>query len=288
MPRSSSGACGRRSRRRTPPLLRPCRCGASTRTLVDRSRRAARGAHRARHDRLAGCGLPRRGPRWRRRRAGRDASAASRPRTPPLREASATTASAPDGAALNAHGFALVQAGDFESALPILRQAVLALRGHSTLTEAYASYTSPSRGSPSAAATASRAGRSFRGDPGPRAEIDELCATDGPAAALPRARTETKGATGRARGAGRARTGAGTAGRRPSFELSVVCGSRSRTTSPSSGNRPGGLLRVDERPVGKHVELRLAPGVASPRCRGSVSSAARLAARVSYPLQVGQ
>ena len=29
----------------------------------------ARGAHRARHDRLAGCGLPRRGPHWRRRRA---------------------------------------------------------------------------------------------------------------------------------------------------------------------------------------------------------------------------
>jgi eukaryotic-like serine/threonine-protein kinase len=71
---------------------------------------------------------------------GRDASrrvAASNAAAP---EASATTVSAPDGAVLNAHGYALMQAGDFQSALPILRQAVLTLKGDGTLTEAYASY----------------------------------------------------------------------------------------------------------------------------------------------------
>lgn len=45
-----------------------------------------------------------------------------------------------DGAALNAQGFELMQAGRFEEALPILREAVGALRGSGTLDEAYASY----------------------------------------------------------------------------------------------------------------------------------------------------
>ena len=66
--------------------------------------------------------------------------AAWQPRTLAASEASATTAAAPDGAALNRDGFALVQAGNFEAALPILRRAVLALKGDGTLTEAYASY----------------------------------------------------------------------------------------------------------------------------------------------------
>ena len=71
---------------------------------------------------------------------GRDASRRVAASNAAASEATATTASAPDGAALNAHGYALVQAGDFQSALPILRQAVLALKGDGTLTEAYASY----------------------------------------------------------------------------------------------------------------------------------------------------
>jgi eukaryotic-like serine/threonine-protein kinase len=46
----------------------------------------------------------------------------------------------PSGAELNDAGFARMQAGDYEGALPLLREAVLALRGSGSLTEAYASY----------------------------------------------------------------------------------------------------------------------------------------------------
>ena len=56
----------------------------------------------------------------------------------------ATTEAAPeptvDGAALNRDGFALMQSGDFASALPLLRRSVLALKGSNTLDEAYADY----------------------------------------------------------------------------------------------------------------------------------------------------
>lgn len=45
-----------------------------------------------------------------------------------------------DGAVLNRDGFARMQAGDFAGALPLLREAVLALKGSNTLDEAYASY----------------------------------------------------------------------------------------------------------------------------------------------------
>jgi hypothetical protein len=45
-----------------------------------------------------------------------------------------------DGAALNDAGFAEMQAGDFEAALPLLEQAASALEGSGTLAEAYASY----------------------------------------------------------------------------------------------------------------------------------------------------
>lgn len=51
-----------------------------------------------------------------------------------------TTEPRVDGAALNAEGFARMEAGDFASALPLLRRAVLALRWSNTLDEAYASY----------------------------------------------------------------------------------------------------------------------------------------------------
>jgi eukaryotic-like serine/threonine-protein kinase len=114
--------------------------GASTRTLVYRSRRP-RGALIALGTTgllvagflvaaLTGAGD----------KPGRDASRRVAASNAAASEASATTASAPDGAALNARGFTLVQAGNFESALPILRRAVLALKGDGTLTEAYASY----------------------------------------------------------------------------------------------------------------------------------------------------
>ncbi len=51
-----------------------------------------------------------------------------------------TTEPRVDGAALNVEGFARMQAGNFASALPLLRRAVLALRWSNTLDEAYASY----------------------------------------------------------------------------------------------------------------------------------------------------
>jgi serine/threonine protein kinase len=53
-----------------------------------------------------------------------------------------TTAAEPevDGAALNREGYARMQAGDFAGALPLLREAVLALKDSNTLDEAYASY----------------------------------------------------------------------------------------------------------------------------------------------------
>ena len=56
------------------------------------------------------------------------------------RETTASEPETPDGAALNRDGFARMQAGDFAGAVPLLRQAVLALKGSNTLDEAYASY----------------------------------------------------------------------------------------------------------------------------------------------------
>ena len=56
------------------------------------------------------------------------------------RETTPAEPETPDGPALNRDGFARMQAGDFAGALPLLREAVLALKGASTLDEAYASY----------------------------------------------------------------------------------------------------------------------------------------------------
>jgi hypothetical protein len=44
------------------------------------------------------------------------------------------------GIALNDRGFRLLQAGEARAALPVLESAVAALRGSSSITEAYASY----------------------------------------------------------------------------------------------------------------------------------------------------
>src|SRR4029079_2060662 len=45
-----------------------------------------------------------------------------------------------DGGARGPEGLARLQAGDYAAALPLLRQAVVALRGSNTLDEAYARY----------------------------------------------------------------------------------------------------------------------------------------------------
>jgi serine/threonine-protein kinase len=61
---------------------------------------------------------------------------------PTASESTTTEASAPavDGVALNDEGFARLEAGDYEAALPLLRAAVVALNGTGLETEAYASY----------------------------------------------------------------------------------------------------------------------------------------------------
>jgi hypothetical protein len=60
--------------------------------------------------------------------------------TSAARETTPTEPQTPSGAALNRDGFARMQAGSFAGALPLLREAVLALKGSNTLDEAYASY----------------------------------------------------------------------------------------------------------------------------------------------------
>ena len=114
--------------------------GASTRTLVYRSRRPRGGLIALGTTGLLVAGFLVAALTGAGDEPGRDASRRVAASNAAASEATATTASAPDGAALNAHGYALVQAGDFQSALPILRQAVLTLKGDGTLTEAYASY----------------------------------------------------------------------------------------------------------------------------------------------------
>jgi tetratricopeptide (TPR) repeat protein len=60
---------------------------------------------------------------------------------PATSEPPATTAEPEaDPAALNDQGFALMQAGDYEGALPLLEQAVAGLAGSGSTAEAYASY----------------------------------------------------------------------------------------------------------------------------------------------------
>jgi len=64
---------------------------------------------------------------------------------PTTTEAAPTTATQPaasgrSGSELNDAGFSSMQAGDYESALPLLEQAVVKLQGTRSLTEAYADY----------------------------------------------------------------------------------------------------------------------------------------------------
>jgi eukaryotic-like serine/threonine-protein kinase len=75
-----------------------------------------------------------------------DGSPSSEPRTTQGRTSTeqaaeeTTVRRSADGVALGRDGFARMQAGDYTAALPLLRQAVLALKGSNTLEEAYASY----------------------------------------------------------------------------------------------------------------------------------------------------
>jgi predicted Ser/Thr protein kinase len=76
----------------------------------------------------------------RRAATAQDARRSEAASTSPSRESTTAEPEAPSGAALNRDGFGRMQAGDFAGALPLLREAVLALKGSNTLDEAYASY----------------------------------------------------------------------------------------------------------------------------------------------------
>jgi tetratricopeptide (TPR) repeat protein len=61
-------------------------------------------------------------------------------RSEPTSSASSSSPSSGSASALNDQGYALMQQGDFRSALPLLEQAVAAAEGTGSLTEAYADY----------------------------------------------------------------------------------------------------------------------------------------------------
>jgi serine/threonine protein kinase len=70
----------------------------------------------------------------------RAAQATARAGTSAASAETTSTTPTPNGVALNARGFARMQSGDYDGALPLLRGAVLALAGTGSLTEAYADY----------------------------------------------------------------------------------------------------------------------------------------------------
>jgi serine/threonine protein kinase len=71
---------------------------------------------------------------------GRAAQVTARAGTSAASAETTSTTPTPNGVALNARGFARMQSGDYDGALPLLRGAVLALAGTGSLTEAYADY----------------------------------------------------------------------------------------------------------------------------------------------------
>jgi len=70
----------------------------------------------------------------------RAAQATARAGTSAAAAETTSTTPTPNGVALNARGFARMQARDYDGALPLLRGAVLALAGTGSLIEAYADY----------------------------------------------------------------------------------------------------------------------------------------------------
>jgi tetratricopeptide (TPR) repeat protein len=62
------------------------------------------------------------------------------PASPPASRTASPPVSGRSGVSLNNEGFAKMQAGDYEGALPLLEQAVAKLQGTDSPDEAYASY----------------------------------------------------------------------------------------------------------------------------------------------------
>jgi hypothetical protein len=110
-----------------------------------------------------------------------------------------------DGAALNDAGFARMQAGDYEGALPVLERAVDALRGSGTLTEAYARYnlafTRFALGECTGVLTPLDRSEAIQGH---RAAIDEL-RSDWSSRCAPPAEDDGEGGKGKGKGKGRGR-----------------------------------------------------------------------------------
>jgi Flp pilus assembly protein TadD len=73
---------------------------------------------------------------------GRTMTVTTAAETQPTTTAAATTAAEPEASPseLNDQGFALMQAGNYEGALPLLERAVEGLSGSGEIAEAYASY----------------------------------------------------------------------------------------------------------------------------------------------------
>ena len=187
-----------------------------------------------------------------------------------------------DGAALNRDGFARMQAGDFAGALPLLREAVLALKGSNTLDEAYASYNlAYSRFAVGRCdGVVGLLDRSERIQ-GHRSEIDEL-----------RRQWEQRCAPGEDGGGRAARQRRGKAKGPPQGRRRGRLG-ESRSAAPRSprprGSGPRSCFENTRRPSAKTSNWPRPPGVTVASIPSvSPSSAARLAARSSYPLQVGQ
>ena len=131
----------RRLRRRaqTPPLAAAARCSSAARSLAGVLAAAL----------LAGddgettartTAPPRRFRRRSRCRARPSSDRDDRARAAPGDHDGRGAARARSPSELNDQGFALMQAGDYEEALPLLEQAVAGLAGSGELTEAYASY----------------------------------------------------------------------------------------------------------------------------------------------------
>ena len=208
-----------------------------------------------------------------------------RPRLPRRQRVTAPTTTRPptgsSAASLNASGYARMQAGDYAGAVPLLRQAVLASSASGTLTEAYSSYNlAYSRFAlgrcdgvtallDRSEQVQGRARRSMRSGSGGR--------TAAPAGATRATRASRSTLAARPRATATSSSGAQELGR------------RRPTISPSSGKRPTACFENSRSPSTRTSNCERRPGVVvASTPTASTSSAARLAARWSYPLQVGQ
>ena len=177
-----------------------------------------------------------------------------------------------EGAELNDVGFARMEAGDYEGALPPLVRAVEALRGSGTLTEAYARYnlafTRFALGHCSGVLTPLERSEAIQGQ---RDEIDELRSEWAARCAPPPPEDDGQ----------RQGEGQGARPRRRRRRLAVASRAATRISS-CSGKRPSACFEKSTRPSARTSNWPLPPGIAVAATPSfSVISPTRLAARVS-------